>query len=318
MKESLRRLLVHDLPLIMGLCFIVWGMVQWDSGTFQKDADTSGPQPVITTLEAPAGSVMVAHVVAKGPAVELRIVKMNERVMSVRNDTPGQVLDTFVAAHGTTSGGEVTLWAMPSRSRTSYAVFVVPVDTTLLDTDLEYTVDYTLWKPDYSLLMFGTVVVFLILLVPHLIGRRVMSAVGEPGVGASDADRGFSGGRQQPGPAPPEMRGGRAPARGPAPARAPVTAQPPPAMDDYPPPGGYDYGAPPEGDYGMDAGQEAAMPPARAPPPMQRAPPPRAAAPPRPVARIRCSACGTINPVFTRDRPVKIVCANCGRSGVLR
>ena len=37
-----------------------------------------------------------------------------------------------------------------------------------------------------------------------------------------------------------------------------------------------------------------------------------------PLARLRCKVCETIIPIFTEERPLQIVCPNCGKGGVLK
>jgi chromosome segregation ATPase len=35
----------------------------------------------------------------------------------------------------------------------------------------------------------------------------------------------------------------------------------------------------------------------------------------KPLARLRCRMCGTVIPIFTEDRPLKVVCPKCGKAG---
>jgi hypothetical protein len=36
------------------------------------------------------------------------------------------------------------------------------------------------------------------------------------------------------------------------------------------------------------------------------------------LARLRCKACETVIPIYTKERPIEIICPSCGREGVLK
>jgi chromosome segregation ATPase len=38
----------------------------------------------------------------------------------------------------------------------------------------------------------------------------------------------------------------------------------------------------------------------------------------RPLARLKCKACSTIIPIYTEERPLEIVCPDCGKKGILK
>jgi len=38
----------------------------------------------------------------------------------------------------------------------------------------------------------------------------------------------------------------------------------------------------------------------------------------KPVGRVKCSKCGTIIPLYKKERPLEVRCTNCGKVGVLR
>ena len=37
-----------------------------------------------------------------------------------------------------------------------------------------------------------------------------------------------------------------------------------------------------------------------------------------PLARVRCRVCGTVIPIYTRERPIQVICPSCGKAGEVR
>jgi hypothetical protein len=38
----------------------------------------------------------------------------------------------------------------------------------------------------------------------------------------------------------------------------------------------------------------------------------------KPLARLKCKACETVIPIYTDERPLKILCPDCGKQGILK
>jgi hypothetical protein len=38
----------------------------------------------------------------------------------------------------------------------------------------------------------------------------------------------------------------------------------------------------------------------------------------KPLARLKCKACETVIPIYTDERPLEIVCPECGKRGILK
>jgi hypothetical protein len=38
----------------------------------------------------------------------------------------------------------------------------------------------------------------------------------------------------------------------------------------------------------------------------------------KPLARLRCKVCSTVIPIYTGERPLEIICPNCGKEGILK
>ena len=89
---------------------------------------------------------------------------------------------------------------------------------------------------------------------------------------------------------------------------------PPPQPPDLPPPPAVAPAAPA---YQVP---EPVAAPLAAPPPVAMAPAaaPAPAGAPEPFSRVRCSACQSIVPVYTYERPTPVECPTCGKKGMIR
>ena len=295
-----------DLVLVFGILFIVWGMGQVQMGNIHHGVGTEAT-PIDTQMASP-GSMIFVHVTSSNTTVT-RVVSLENRKAFFEN---GSLVDQTLAAGGSNAGGkgrDVNLNSYPSDTSTAYRIVVLDENEETTDLpNLDYTIQYYLWMPNFTLILIGFLWIFMFFVL------RAISRVQTRSVPVDLEER--------PEPAPPmrapptRAMGPQAPpARGPMgrqpqpPARAPPARAPPPVYEEPPPEEYY----PPE--------EEAPMPepepePEYAPPPQPaRAPPPSAQ---KPVAKIRCSACGEIIPIFTKNRPIRVTCSNCGRSGTLK
>ena len=304
MKPIIVKIL-RDLVLLFGILFIVWGLAQVQYGTVQHGVGTESV-PIDTQMASP-GSMISVHVKSDN-TTETRVVKLESRDAFFQN---GTLVDKFLVAGGSDGGGrgrDVNLFShSPSLTPTAYRIVVLDADgTTDNIANINYTVTYTTWMPDFTLILIGFLMIFMALLFRAL--SKVQTSQVPVDLGAEPA---------LPQRAPPPMRGPQAPpARAPMqpPVRQPPVRQPP-ARAPPPPPETYEEPYPPEEEY----------PPEEAPPP-ETYDEPEVVAPPvrqppaaqKPVAKIRCSACGEIIPIYTKNRPIRITCSNCGRSGTLK
>jgi len=298
--------IMRYLVLLFGILFIVWGLAQVQYGTVQHGVGTESV-PIDTQMATP-GSMISVHVKSDN-TTETRVVKLESRDAFFQN---GTLVDKFLVAGGSDGGGrgrDVNLFShSPSLTPTAYRIVVLDADgTTDNIANINYSVTYTVWMPDFTLILIGFLMIFMALLFRAL--SKVQTSQVPVDLGAEPA-------RPQRAPQQPPMR--QPPARAPMqppvrpPARMPPTRAPPP------PPETYEEPYPPEEDY----------PPEEAPPPetydepeVVAPPPPPTRQPPaaqKPVAKIRCSACGEIIPIYTKNRPIRITCSNCGRSGTLK
>lgn len=290
-----------DLVLVFGILFIVWGLWQVQDGKITHGVGTEvGP---IDTQMASPGSMIFVHTKSNETTVT-RVVSLESREAFFQN---GSLTDIELAAGGVNSGGKgtnVNLNSWPSGTPTAYRIIVLDEnEDTANIANIEFTVTYTLWMPNFTLLFMG---IFMILMF------FVFRAISKVQTRDVPVDLG-----ERPEPAPPvrapPARTPPPPARGPArtppppPVRGPTRA-PPPAYEEPPPEEYY----PPEEEPAPEPEPEPEYEP---PPPPVRAPPPAAQ---KPVAKIRCSACGEIIPIFTKNRPIRVTCSNCGRSGTLK
>jgi hypothetical protein len=300
--------ILRDLVLIFGLFFIVWGLAQVQYGKVEHGVGTTSV-PIDTQMASP-GSMISVTVDSGNITTETRVIKLESRDAFMSN---GTLVDKYLVAGGADGGGKgtkVNLFShSPSLSATGYRIMVLDGSgTTDTINSVHYTVNYTLWMPDYTLILIGFLMIFMSLLfmaISKIRTREVPVDVGEepepaPPMRAPPA--------RMPGPMAPPSRAQPGYGRQP-PARAPPSRAPPPVYEEPPAPEEEYY--PPE-----EAPEEPYQEPEviQPPPPPARAPP----AAQKPVAKIRCSACGEIIPIFTKNRPIRVTCSNCGRSGTLR
>jgi hypothetical protein len=312
---SLLRLIV----MIFGLIFIVTSFLQWQTVQYEKKA--GGPMYTdIYTQEAAPGSVI--HVKwSADKSILVRAVKLENR--NVYEDKNGNITDTQVTLKGSGSSGEE--WGyLPSISRTGYLIIVTaPEGANYTIRDVGFKLSYDLWFPNYEFMTMGIVLLGLGILHLTLIRMRIPVATPQQGPGPLPIQPYMAPGQ----PAPYQPRGPQT-APGPGYQRGVQQRQGPGAPPQegqgggYPEDAGYDdgQGAAPYGQY--DDGRGAPPPQQRGPPQRQmRAPPPPPEEAPeqrRPIARIRCSACGEVIPIYSRERPQRVTCSNCGRSGTLK
>jgi hypothetical protein len=228
---------------------------------------------------------------------------MEERNAFFQN---GTLVDKKLAAGGENGGGrgtdvKLSSWKAPARSDTSFLIVVLDADGTTDNIEnLEYTVEYKLWRPNYLLMLFG-----FILILQSLMFRSIAKMKGrEVSVDVKDQEPDTARARAR---EPPRERTPPARTREPPP-RTPPRRRPPPRREPEPEPEDEYY---PPGE--MDRG------PVREPEPeVIREPEPQRPARKKPVGRIRCSACGEIIPLYTKERPLRVTCPSCGRAGTLR
>lgn len=303
MKPMVSNIL-KDLVLVFGFLFIIWGLGQVQMGKIHHGIGTEA-NPIDTQMASP-GSMIFVHVTSDNTTVT-RVVSLENRNAFFEN---GSLVDQTLAAGGSNAGGkgrDVSLTSYPSDSATAYRIVVLDENEETANLpNLDYTVQYYLWMPNFTLIMIGFLWIFMFFVL------RAISRVQTRSVPVDIEER--------PEPAPPmrapptRAMGPQAPpARAPMgrqpPARAPPARAPPPAYEEPPPEEYY----PPEEEVPQPEPEP--EPEYAPPPPPARAPPPAAQ---KPVAKIRCSACGEIIPIFTKNRPIRVTCSNCGRSGTLR
>ena len=311
MKPIIVKIL-RDLVLLFGILFIVWGLAQVQYGTVQHGVGTESV-PIDTQMASP-GSMISVHVKSDN-TTETRVVKLESRDAFFQN---GTLVDKFLVAGGSDGGGrgrDVNLFShSPSLTPTAYRIVVLDADgTTDNIANINYSVTYTVWMPDFTLILIGFLMIFMALLFRSL--AKLQTTQVPVGIAAEAAPLQRAppppvrGPQAPPARAPPQPPVRQPPARGPPPSRAPPPPPPETYEEPYPPEDQY----PPEEAPPPETYEEPEV--VAPPPPPVRAPPPAAQ---KPVAKIRCSACGEIIPIYTKNRPIRITCSNCGRSGTLK
>jgi len=313
MKTGTVRFL-HHVVIFFGILFLLWGVLQWQTYTMEKDVGVEGTG-TLTTEEVPPGGIMSVRVTST-QRMDSRVIRLDAREMVYVGNTT--YYDRHLTAGGPPGNGvgkDVSLMAS-SLTPTRYMIIVkAPTETTIdyTEADVNFKVDVFIWAPNFLLLVSGFVLIFCTMTMGTVLGIGIF---GPPRYvpGMAPAQR----------PAPVEARELPAAERGPPP--TPVIIAPParraqpPAV---PPPE-----APFEPRYEVQAEQVAPPPmPVRrgeplwdvSPAPVARPPAaPAQAQPGAPLKKIKCSACGAVIPVYSNERPLRVTCPLCGRQGTLR
>jgi hypothetical protein len=313
MKTGTVRFL-HHVVIFFGILFLLWGVLQWQTYTLDKDVGVEGTG-TLTTEEVPPGGIMSVHTTSS-QRMDTRVVRLDSREMVYVGNT--SYYDRHLTAGGPPGNGvgkDVSLMAS-SLTPTRYLIIVkAPTETTLdyTEADVNYKIDVFIWAPNFILLISGFVLIFCTMTMGTVLG-----------IGIFGPPRYVPGMAPAPRPAPAEEREVPPVEQGPPPTPVitapPARRAPPPAV---PPPEG-----PFEPRYEVQA-QEVSPPPM----PVRRGEPlwdvapaqvPRPAAAPAPaqqgapLKKIKCSACGAVIPIYSNERPLRVTCPLCGRQGTLR
>jgi len=293
--------ILREIVLLFGIILIIGGLAQYQYGKVQHGVGTDS-MPIETDTATP-GSMIWVHTTSSN-TTETRVIKMEERNAFFQN---GTLVDKKLAAGGENGGGrgtdvKLSSWKAPARSDTSFLIVVLDGDgTTDSIENIEYTVEYKLWRPNYLLLLFG-----FFLILQSLMFRSIAKMKGrEISVDIKDRepDTARARTRESPRERTPPSR-----AKEPPPRTPPARRRPPPRREPEPEPED-EYYPPGEADRGHVREPE---------PEVIREPEPARSARKKPVGRIRCSACGEIIPLYTKERPLRVTCPSCGRGGTLR
>ncbi len=302
---------------------------------FQRPEGTTQPEEGYVTPVYDPWTTVTVTVESEEP-VEVFLYSSNYRGGKVFNnaENESEIRDEFLAAGEKAQrvGTNVVLSDFTSVSD-QYMVDVVVPDTSI-PSDADYTIRIEAYTTANRFLFFMSLIL-LGLFAIMMVYRRVSSK--EERSEVKDARPPYVGGYQEdwnrPPPAPmapppvPEMQAPYQP--------------PPPQPPDLPPPPAVAPAAPayqvlepvaaPVAPMAAPVAAPVAAPmaapmaapvaaPMAAPPPLAVAPAP-APAPadaPAPSSRVRCSACKSIVPVYTNERPTPIECPNCGKQGMVR
>jgi hypothetical protein len=316
MKTGTVRFL-HHVVIFFGILFLLWGVLQWQTYTLDKDVGVEGTG-TLTTEPVPPGGIMTVHTTST-QRMDTRVVRLDSREMVYVGN--GSYYDRHLTAGGPPGNGvgkDVSLMAS-SLTETRYMIIVkAPTETTIdyTEADVSFKVEVFIWAPSFILLICGIVLIFMTMTMGTVLG-----------IGIFGPPRYVPGGVPVQRPAPVEVRE-VPPVEREAPPPPVITAPPvkraPPALPPPEEPFGPRYEVQPQE-------APAAPPPMPArrgeplwdmsPAPVARPPPVPAAPPPPPGAplkKIKCSACGAVIPIYSSERPLRVTCPLCGRQGTLR
>ena len=282
--------IAREIVLFLGIVLICGGLISWQHGKVTHGVGTESE--FIDTQVVSPGSIIEVHTTSSN-TTETRVIKLEEREAYFQN---GTTIDHNVAAGGDKFGGrgtnvEVNSWQRPARTSTAFRIMVLDGDGTTDNIDnIEYTVEWWIWTPNYMFILFGAMLIFFSLVFKSLAKMRAR----EVSIDVRDRE-------PEPEPERPPRRERERPPSRREPKRPPARRRPPEPEypeeeEEYYPPGEPEPEPEPE-------------------PEIIREPPPRKR---KPVGRIRCSACGEIIPLYSGERPMRVTCPSCGRSGTLR
>jgi hypothetical protein len=315
MKTGTVRFL-HHVVIFFGILFLLWGVLQWQTYTLDKDVGVEGTG-TLTTEPVPPGGIMTVHTTST-QRMDTRVVRLDSREMVYVGN--GSYYDRHLTAGGPPGSGvgkDVSLMAS-SLTETRYMIIVkAPTETTIdyTEADVSFKVEVFIWAPSFILLICGIVLIFMTMTMGTVLG-----------IGIFGPPRYVPGGAPVQRPAPVEVRE-VPPVEREAPPPPVITAPPvkraPPTLPPPEEPFGPRYEVQPQ-----EAPAPPPMPARRgeplwdmSPAPVAR-PPPVPAAPPAqpgaPLKKIKCSACGAVIPIYSSERPLRVTCPLCGRQGTLR
>lgn len=272
--------IMREIVLFFGILVLIWGVAQYEHAIVQHGVGTQSA-PIETQMASPGSMIWVKT--TSSNITETRVIKLEERDAFFQN---GTLVDKHLAAGGVSGGGRGTSVELsssaPARTASAYVIVVLDGDGTTDNIEsIDYKVEYTLWSPNYLFMLFGFMLIFFSLVfrsMAKLQTREVPVDVREPVRAPSARER--------------------------APAKAPMPRRPPPRRPEPEP-------------YPEEEEEEEYYPPSEreAEPEIVREPPVEKR---KPVGRIRCSACAEIIPLYSKKRPMRVICPSCGRSGTLR
>ncbi|MEW5760989.1 MAG: hypothetical protein AB1779_09510 [Candidatus Thermoplasmatota archaeon] len=150
------REILRDLCIFVGVLFIAWGFIHWQSFEFNKDEGlvVGGG---IETGEIPAGSILWSHLTASKDMDTKIISAGNRRIDVVANDTSQ---DSHLAARGI--GKDVTVYGVAYMNTRYYIVVDVPPEKVIdySEADVSYKLECFIWTPNYFMFILGSLLIF--------------------------------------------------------------------------------------------------------------------------------------------------------------
>ncbi len=334
MKESTKRW-IRQLAVVGGIFFIALALIQVHQVTYDKPAIMAGPQDGLHTIEVPPFSVIKVTVVGE-KKMEVQLITVSKQDATLAEG--GNLTHSHLAAGGSNGGGvgtNVDLAPYMSVVRTVFIIKILPpLGADYDEYSMQYTINYTLWMPDYTLIFLGIFFIFGFIVLDKLSYMALESRVKFDELSKAVTGRPFTqvsvvaAPQVAPQavkeiPAQPKPVGTLPQALPPPPSQAGQLGQPgqlgqlgqlgqpgQPGQAGQPP-------VPPQAQPGPVAVAQTVGPTVG----MKTAPPtPAMSAPPakEPLTRIKCPGCKEIIPVYSAERPLKVSCPKCGKQGMLK
>jgi|GEM_PF-1570459 len=345
MKESTKRT-IRQLAVVAGIFFIALALIQIHQVTYTKPALTNSPHDGISTMEVPPFTVIQVSVSGK-EKMEVQLITVSKQDATLAEN--GNITHTHLAAGGSNGGGvgkEVQLSPYMTVVRTVFIIKVLPpIGADYDDYEMEYTINYNLWMPDYTLIFLGVFFIF-----GYLVLDKVANFYIETRLRLDDLSRAVTGkpyiqpsvqtiaqpqGTQplqteqkpqvQPTP-PPVVATVAQPAQPQQTQPLQIEQKPQVQPTQTPQPQMPQPKQPVLATVSQSSQTQPSLTPptpsipsqttiATTPPPTQPAQP---AQPKEPLTRIKCPGCKEIIPIYTAERPLKVSCPKCGKQGMLK
>lgn len=305
---------LHHIVIFFGILFLIWGTIQKQTYILNKDEDVSGTA-YFTTEKVSPGSVVYLHMSASNE-MDARIIRNDNRDMRfLGNNT---YYDQHLSAggpppEGNGVGTEVDLWTIAS-TETRYTILIkLPTHKSIdyTERDVKYTVECIIWTPNYPLIICGIVLIFSALTLGTVLGISLFGAgavrvLPMPSIEEKEKKR------EEEIPIPTKKK-----------VEVKEDVEVKEAMKEVPPP---EPTIPSPFEPKLEVKPEdveVKEKPKKKKVEWDTELPKKLEKPPekdrrKPLKRIRCSACGAIIPIYTKERPLKITCPMCGRRGTLR
>jgi hypothetical protein len=348
MKFNIRTIL-RFLVLILGIFILILGFIQTESFSMKKENTGTKRAPTMTGEIHPGSTIFIdAKEITPGSSRKIDVWLVATSNVKAQAVDEGDLRYTEVMTSG--SGNSVSVSWMSYLTTDLLVIVKAPSTANYTDDQLSFSLDYTLWNPDYTFILTGILMLAVFAILERMVLMQAQSqAMGTPEAAKKMADMSEKVDRIDT-----AMTRLQTTISSPVIVQAPAqvsqgqqaSAQVHPALVQAQPQSQILV----QPHVQAQSQVQAQVQPQAQSRPVQtqttQAPTPQAqqrqALPPREekplessqasasmgadstesaqrvVTRIKCPGCTQVIPVYTRERPVKVECPACGKKGVVK